>query len=247
MRRGSFPVFELVTAIANKKYNNTTKLLIILDSLGGHATTNEIISKGVEAGAKKIRTWNATSLLGQASGRVARPATGWMLLDAGRAYLKKLGFSPTSAPATAQQTESKKPTEVTVAIGHGHSLVWKDLRELARDRLGLKVIEFNSRPTAGVANKERLVEMLREADLAFLVLTAEDEQADGTVHARLNVVHEVGLFQGKLGFEKVAVLVEETCEEFSNLAGLGQIRFPKGNVTAAFEDVRAFVEDRTKG
>jgi predicted nucleotide-binding protein len=38
-------------------------------------------------------------------------------------------------------------------------------------------------------------------------MTAEDEQADGNHHARMNVIHEVGLFQGRLGFERAIVLL----------------------------------------
>ena len=55
-------------------------------------------------------------------------------------------------------------------------------------------------------------------------------------------MHEVGLFQGKLGFSRAIVLLEEGCEEFSNIHGLGQIRFPKGNIAAKFEDIRAVLE-----
>jgi hypothetical protein len=38
------------------------------------------------------------------------------------------------------------------------------------------------------------------------------------------------------------VLLEEGCTEFSNIHGLGQIRFPKGNIGAAFEEVRRVLE-----
>lgn len=38
------------------------------------------------------------------------------------------------------------------------------------------------------------------------------------------------------------VMLEDGCEEFSNIAGLGQIRFPKGNISAAFEEFRATLE-----
>jgi predicted nucleotide-binding protein len=44
----------------------------------------------------------------------------------------------------------------------------------------------------------------------------------------MNVVHEAGLFQGRLGFERAIILLEEGCKSFSNIEGLGQIRFPKG-------------------
>jgi predicted nucleotide-binding protein len=84
--------------------------------------------------------------------------------------------------------------------------------------------------------------MLDAAAMAFLVLTAEDELADGTTVARQNVVHEAGLFQGRLGFTKAIILLEEGCAEFSNIHGIGQIRFPKGKISAAFEDVRRVLE-----
>jgi predicted nucleotide-binding protein len=84
--------------------------------------------------------------------------------------------------------------------------------------------------------------MLNDAAFAFVLMTAEDQQADGKVRARENVVHEVGLFQGRLGFEKAIVLLEDGCEEFSNIHGLGQLRFPKGNVAGAFEEIRRVLE-----
>jgi predicted nucleotide-binding protein len=80
--------------------------------------------------------------------------------------------------------------------------------------------------------------MLDAAAIAFLVMTAEDEMADGAAQARMNVVHEAGLFQGRLGFTKAILMLEEGCQEFSNVSGLGQIRFPRGNITAVFEEVR---------
>jgi predicted nucleotide-binding protein len=84
--------------------------------------------------------------------------------------------------------------------------------------------------------------MLDAAAIAFLVMTAEDEQADGTVRARENVVHEAGLFQGRLGFTRAIIVLEEGCEEFTNIQGLGQIRFSKGRIASAFEEVRKVLE-----
>ena len=129
-----------------------------------------------------------------------------------------------------------------IFIGHGHSPLWRELKDFIEDRLHLLVDEFNSVPVAGITTTARLSELLDAAAIAFLVMTAEDEQADGKKRARENVVHEVGLFQGRLGFTRAIVLFEEGCEEFSNIHGLGQIRFPKGNVSAKFEDVRAILE-----
>ena len=137
---------------------------------------------------------------------------------------------------------NSKMDKKRVFIGHGRSIVWKDLKEFIQDRLKLHWDEFNRVPIAGITNITRLSQMLDEAGIAFLVLTAEDELSDGKMQARMNVIHEAGLFQGKLGFTKAIVLLEEGCEEFSNIQGLGQIRFPKGKIKEVFEDIRQVLE-----
>lgn len=129
-----------------------------------------------------------------------------------------------------------------VFIGHGRSSAWRELKDFVQDRLQLPWDEFNRVPVAGVTNIARLSEMLDAAAIALLVMTAEDEAADGRMSARMNVVHEAGLFQGRLGFTKAIVLLEDGCEEFSNIQGLGQIRFSKGNISGAFEEVRLVLE-----
>lgn len=129
-----------------------------------------------------------------------------------------------------------------IFIGHGRSSVWRDLKDFIKDRLRLPYDEFNRVPVAGITNIARLSEMLDDASCAFVIMTAEDEQMDGKLQARMNVVHEVGLFQGRLGFTKAIVLLEDGCEEFSNIQGLGQIRFPKGNIAAKFEEIRQVLE-----
>lgn len=143
-----------------------------------------------------------------------------------------------------RERHSRRVEEVgtNVFIGHGGSKVWRDLKDFVQDRLALPWDEFNRVPVAGVTNVTRLSEMLDDAAVAFLVMTAEDEQAGGGWYARMNVVHEAGLFQGRLGFTRAIVLLEEGCEGFSNIEGLGQIRFPKGNIAPAFEEIRRVLE-----
>lgn len=145
-----------------------------------------------------------------------------------------------------QSLENKMTIEERIGthifIGHGRSHDWRDLKDFISERLSLPWDEFNRVPIAGLTNITRLAQMLDQACIAFLVMSAEDEQADGNHHARMNVIHEVGLFQGRLGFERAIVLLEEGCEEFSNIQGLGQIRYPKGNISAVFEDIRQVLE-----
>jgi predicted nucleotide-binding protein len=124
-----------------------------------------------------------------------------------------------------------------IFIGHGHSPVWLELKDFIV-KLGLPYDEFNAESAAGKTITERLTNMLDNAAFAFLVLTAEDEQPSGNMRARMNVIHEAGLFQGRLGFEKAIILLEEGCEEFSNIKGLVHISFRRGAIRSIFEDVR---------
>lgn len=129
-----------------------------------------------------------------------------------------------------------------VFIGHGGSHVWLALKNFLTARLGLDCDEFNAESVAGVSTTERLQVMLDRAVFAFLVMTAEDRHADGAAHARENVIHEAGLFQGRLGFERAIILLEEGCSQFSNIHGLTTIRFPKGNIEPASEQIRGVLE-----
>jgi hypothetical protein len=126
----------------------------------------------------------------------------------------------TRRAASHLQTVLKKQLKTerigtNVFIGHGRSPVWRDLKDFIQDRMRLPWDEFNRVPVAGSTNIARLSQMLDEAAIAFLIMTAEDEQADGKLHARLNVIHEAGLFQGRLGFERAILLLEEGCEPVS--------------------------------
>ena len=134
------------------------------------------------------------------------------------------------------------PGGTRVFLGHGHSPAWWELQDFLQNRLGLPTEEFNRVSAAGLPTSERLSDMMDTAAIAFLVMTGEDEQADGSFRARENVVHEAGLFQGRLGFGKAIILLEEGCREFSNNTGLVHIPFPKNNIAAASEEVRKVLE-----
>jgi hypothetical protein len=125
-----------------------------------------------------------------------------------------------------------------VFFGHGRSPLWRELKDFVSDTLNLRWDEFNRTTVAGITTFERLETMLTHAGFAFLVMTAEEEHGDASFHARANVVHELGLFQGRLGPRRAIVMLEDGCSEFSNIFGLAQIRFPKENISAAFENVR---------
>lgn len=138
--------------------------------------------------------------------------------------------------ASASHKVEKPPSQIF--IGHGRAPLWRELQAYIEKELGLMTEEFNSEPVAGLSTQSRLDEMLRNSAMAFLVMTAEDQIADGTLRARENVIHEVGLFQGHLGWTKALVLLEEGCSEFSNLHGVNHIPFRRNSIKDAFVDVR---------
>jgi predicted nucleotide-binding protein len=115
-----------------------------------------------------------------------------------------------------------------------------------REKHEYDVVTFETGARAGHNVRDILEEMLDQSSLAFLVLTGEDETADARLRARQNVIHETGLFQGRLGFPKAIVLLEKGVEEFSNNAGIQHISFDKGHIEEIFGDVVATVSREMK-
>jgi hypothetical protein len=129
-------------------------------------------------------------------------------------------------------------TQAIIFIGHGRAKDWLELKVFEGTpeccvRIQQRVGGWIAKPTA----------LRRHAQACHLrILGAEDQHADGRPHARENVIHEAGLFQGKLGFRKAILLVEDECERPSNVHGLTYIGFPKHRISAAFEEIRRVLE-----
>ena len=149
------------------------------------------------------------------------------------------------APEPEVVEEQPPPPAPVVFIGHGHSTAWRDLKDHLADKHGIDVEAYETGSRSGHAVRDVLAQMMNRASLALLVMTGEDETGDGAIRARQNVVHEAGLFQGSLGFEKAVALVEEGVEVFSNLDGVDQIRFPKGAISQTYGDVLAWIRRET--
>ena len=133
------------------------------------------------------------------------------------------------------------PKPATIFIGHGRSAAWRDLKDHLHDQHDYKVIAYEVGARAGHGVRDILDDMMSKSSFALIVLTAEDETADGELRARQNVVHELGLFQGRLGFSRAIAVVEEGTESFSNIAGIQQIRFAPGHIRESFGDVLATI------
>jgi len=124
-------------------------------------------------------------------------------------------------------------------IGHGGSRQWRDLKDHLQDSHGYEVEAYETGARAGHVVRDILEEMLQTSSFALLIHTGEDETSDGVMRARQNVIHETGLFQGRLGFGRAIVLLEDGVENYSNLQGVHQIKYNKGNIKETFGEVLA--------
>jgi len=136
---------------------------------------------------------------------------------------------------------SEPPRKARVFIGHGRDNQWRDLKDHLHDKHDIEVAAYEIGARAGLTVQEVLDEMLTSSSFALLVLTGEDEDAQGRMHARENVVHELGLFQGRLGRRRAIILLEEDVQEFSNIQGVNQIRFSKSGIDAVYGEVLATI------
>ncbi len=140
-----------------------------------------------------------------------------------------------SLPAGTEPSE-KFPI---VFIGHGQSMQWRDLKDHLQDKHGYKIEAYEVGARAGHAIRDILEDMMGKSSIAVLVLTGEDKDESGNLHARENVIHELGLFQGKLGFPRAIILLEEGTNEFSNIHGVQQIRYSRNNIKETFGEILA--------
>ena len=151
-------------------------------------------------------------------------------------------FEKNIDPLKCTKIEPKKIIKPAVFIGHGRSPLWRDLKDHLQDKHYYKIEAYEVGARVGHAIRDILENMLVQSSFAILVLTGEDETSDGKFRARQNVIHETGLFQGRLGFSKAIVLLEEGAEVFSNIHGIEQIRFSKGNIKETFGEVLATIK-----
>jgi predicted nucleotide-binding protein len=112
--------------------------------------------------------------------------------------------------------------------------LWLKVKEVADKDVGLIPICYESKPRTGQSIVPILQEMLDQADFAILVMTGEDLTGKGDRRPRQNVVHEAGLFQGRLGFERTVLLVEKGVEFLSNLHGMQVIGFKGDDIEGTF-------------
>jgi predicted nucleotide-binding protein len=120
-----------------------------------------------------------------------------------------------------------------IFVAHGADPQWHTVWQFLEDDCHLQVYALSD-GGQGESRAETMTRLVPLCGFAVCVLTAQDTMHTGQRYADQSVVHQAGVFQGRLGFGRVALLVEEGVEIFSNVAGLICPPFHRGNIESTF-------------
>jgi len=142
---------------------------------------------------------------------------------------KSVKAQPAPQPALPL-TAPDKP----VFIVYGHDMAAREGLELVLHKMGLKPIVLENLPADGDTVIEKLEHYLGEhgnVGFACVLLTPDDEgheagkPAQKKYRARQNVILELGMVLARLGRRRVLILIKESVEQPSDIAGLIYLRF----------------------
>jgi predicted nucleotide-binding protein len=120
---------------------------------------------------------------------------------------------------------------VHIFLGHGgQDKEWLELLHDLQSQHELSVEAFETGARSGHSIRDILQGFLGNNTFAIVIFSKADELADGGFVPRQNVVHEAGLFQGRLGFSRVLMLVEKGAQLFSNIDGVQYVEYTAGNM-----------------
>jgi sugar/nucleoside kinase (ribokinase family) len=134
-----------------------------------------------------------------------------------------------------------------VFVAHGRDPVWYQVKEFIEQECELPVYAFETESWEGRNITEALSGYLDRCSFAVCVLTGEDMTEDGRRRARQNVIHEAGLFQGRHGFDRVLLLVDEDCDFHLDPIGLNVVRFPRRDLASGFWQISRMIRQQGFG
>jgi len=141
----------------------------------------------------------------------------------------------TKEPETTEDSHSAATREMVarsavdakgpIFVVHGHDVALRhEVARVLEKATGRDVIVLHEQANAGQTVLEKFERHAEGAAYAVVLLTGDDvggEQGEAaSPRGRQNVIFELGFFFGKLGRERVAVLIEPGVEQPSDIAGL---------------------------
>ena len=131
-----------------------------------------------------------------------------------------------------------------IFISHGQNELLKlKLKDFINSRLGLSAVVLSEQPSGGLTIVEKLEKISNECTFAIVLMTKDDEQLNGGLRARQNVIHEIGFFQGKYGRKRVVLLAERGLELFTNISGIVRVEFDALSFETVFEPLRIEIDE----
>ena len=138
------------------------------------------------------------------------------------------------APAPVHTSAAKSATNKPVFIVYGHDTAAREGLELVLHKMGLEPIVLENLPADGdtvIEKLERYVGEHGDVGFACVLLTPDDEGYEAgkagqkKYRARQNVILELGMVLARLGRQRVLILIKESVEQPSDIAGLIYRRF----------------------
>ena len=107
-----------------------------------------------------------------------------------------------------------------IFIIHGHDDQLKNEVQLFVARAGLDDVVLHERPDKSRTIINKLIEESQDACYVIALLTPDDQIEDGNRRARQNIVLEIGYFLGKLGKDRIRLIIKGSIEIPSDLQGI---------------------------
>ena len=159
-------------------------------------------------------------------------------LEAVLDHFRALGGSPVLWPSSQP---SRAPSTRTVFVIHGHDEVnTLRLEKLVQREFKLEPIVILARAGMTRPLTDKFEEHAQTCSFAFALLTPDDEvmnQGQTYNQPRPNAIYEAGWFVGRLGKQRVVLLVKEGTKIHSDLDGVSQIRFAE-NIQDKFLEIQ---------
>jgi predicted nucleotide-binding protein len=146
-----------------------------------------------------------------------------------------------AAPSDASNANQASGNLNDVFIIHGHDETNKyALARYIEKNLNIEAPILDESPGKGRTIIEKFEQEAQKCGFAFAVLTPDDivhQNEDEYAQARPNVAFELGWFYGRLGRDRVCIILKEGTRIHSDLNGVSQLRFSQ-KISGVFDQVR---------
>jgi predicted nucleotide-binding protein len=147
-------------------------------------------------------------------------------------FLALVAFLSNGAASASSVTVSRPsapPNTRRVFVIHGHDeLNTLRLQAMLKDHFSLDVIVMTAKPGQSRPIIEKFEENARYCTFAFALFTPDDlvVKSEEKYHqARPNVIFETGWFVGRLGKERVMILLKEGTKIYSDFDGVSRVHY----------------------